>query len=102
MRHPLKSKHASNMKPSIVLKLKSRKAKVKILFNGKKLRGRDVYINDHLRRHNADLARNAKEYKRRELILLTWKKICNVIINTKGQTPEKFMVIASHDDSDFI
>ena len=99
---PFKSKYASNMKPSIVLKLKSRKTKQKILSNAKKLRGSDVYINEHLTRHNADLARKAREYKRKGLILSTWTKNYNVIIRTKGQTPEQCKVITIHDDSDFI
>ena len=48
--HPFKSKYASNMKTSIVLKLKTRKAKLKILSNAIKLRGSDVYIDEHLTR----------------------------------------------------
>ena len=28
--------------------------------------------------------------------------VCNVIIRTKGQTPEQCKVIAIHDESDFI
>ena len=100
--HPFKSKHASNMKPSIVLKLKSRKAKLKIPSNEKKLRGSDVYINEHPTRQNADHASKAREYKRKGLILSTWKKNCNVIIRTKGQTPEQCKVITIHDDSDSI
>ena len=100
--HPFRSKYASNMKPSIVLKLKSRKAKLRILSNAKKLRGCDVYINEHLTRQNADLARKAREYRRKGLILSTWTKNCNVIIRTKGQTPEQCKVIAIHDESDFI
>ena len=42
--HPLKSKHATNMKPSIVVKLKSCKAKQKIICNARKLKGSFVYI----------------------------------------------------------
>ena len=100
--HPFKSKHTSNMKPSIVLKLKSRKAKLKILSIAKKLRGSDVYINEHLTIQNADLARKAIEYKRKGLILSTWAKSCNVIIRTNGQTPEQCKVITIHDESDSI
>ena len=84
------------------MKLKSRKAKLKILSNAKKLRGSDVYINEHRTRQNADLARKTREYKRKGLILSTWTKNCNVIIRTKGQTPEHCKVITIHDDSDFI
>ena len=62
------------MKPSIVLKLKSRKAKLRILSNAKKLRGSDVYINEQLTRQNADLARKARQYRRKGLILSTWTK----------------------------
>ena len=100
--HPLKSKHSSSMKQSIVLKLKIPKAKLKILSNAKKLRGSDIYTNEHFRRHNADLARKAREYKRKGLILSTWTKNCNVINRTKGQTPEQCKVIIIHDNSDFI
>ena len=89
------------MKPIIVLKLKSRKAKLRILSNAKKLRGCDVFINEHFTRQDADLARKAREYRRKGLILSTWTKNCNVIIRTKGQTPEQCKVIAIHDDSDY-
>ena len=99
--HPRKSKHASNMKASIVLKLKRRKAKLKILCNARELRGSDAYINEHLTRHNADLVRKAREYKK-GLILSTWTKNCNIIIKIKGQTPEQCKIITIHVDSDFI
>ena len=49
--YPLKSKYASYMKPNIVVKLKSCKAKLKMCIyigNTKKLKGRDVYIDEHL------------------------------------------------------
>ena len=100
--HPFKSKYASNMKTSIVSKLKCRKAKLNILYNAKKLRGNDVYINEHITSQNADLTRNAREYKRKGLMLSTWTKNYNVMIRTKGQTPEQCKVIAIHDDSDII
>ena len=100
--HILYTYYASNMKPSIVLKLKSCKPKLKILSNAKKLRGSDVYIDEHLTRQNACFARKAREYKRKGLILSTWTKNCNVIIRTKGQIPEQCKVITIHDNTDFI
>ena len=100
--HPSKRKHASNMKPSILMKLKRHKAKLKNPSNAKKLRGSDVYINEHLTRQNAHLARKARDSRRKGLILSTRTKNCNVIIRTNGQTPEQCKVITIHDDSDYI
>ena len=63
--HPLIGRHSS----SIVLRLKGQKVNLKIPSSAKSLIESDVYINEHLTRHNADLARKASE-----LILFTWKK----------------------------
>ena len=51
---------------------------------------------------NVDLARKTSKYTRKGLILSTWTKNCNVIIKTKGQTPEQCKVITIYDNSDFI
>ena len=72
--HPFRSKYASNMKLSIVLKLKSRKAKLRILSNAKNLRGSDVYINEHLTRQNADLARKIENIEEKDLYYLHGQK----------------------------
>ena len=57
-------------------------------------------MNERLNKHNADLARNVKEYKRKGLILSTWIKTCDVIIKTKEHTLEQCEIITIHDDCD--
>lgn len=44
--------------PAIITRFVSCKLKSELLKQGKKLRGSDVYINEHLTKRNADIARN--------------------------------------------
>ena len=73
--HPLTYEHRSNMKPRMTMNFKSRNVKLKSLIDAKKLKVSGVNINDYLTKHNADLARKATEYKIKEHISTTWKKL---------------------------
>lgn len=45
--HPLPRKD-KNLKPAIIIRFANRKHKKEVLKQGKKLKGSDVYINEHL------------------------------------------------------
>jgi hypothetical protein len=45
-----------------------RKTKTKTLFNAKKLKGTGIYINEHLTKRNAGLAKQARDMKKQEKI----------------------------------
>ena len=77
--------------PDIILRFVSRKTKVILLKNGKKLKGTNVYMNDHLTSRNAETASLARQMKREKKIETTWVRNCNVFIKTKGD--EKIKII---------
>ena len=52
--HLLKAKNPTD-KPPIIVRFVNRKSKVKILKNGRMLKGTNVYVNDHLSKKNADM-----------------------------------------------
>ena len=45
----------------ILLKCSNRKAKLDVIKNAKKLKGSNVYINEHLTKRNSDLALKARK-----------------------------------------
>lgn len=49
-----------NETPAIIIRSVNRKHKIAILKEGKKLKGTNVYINEHLTKHNADIAKKAR------------------------------------------
>ena len=76
-------------KPTIVVRLVSRKTKMRLLQEGKKLKGTDVYLNDHLSRKNSEIAKAARNMKRDGNIERTWTRNCYVFIKTKGTTKDQ-------------
>lgn len=57
--HPLPRRNATD-RPSIIMRFVSRKHKIALLKEGRKLKGTNVYINEHLTNHNADIAKKAR------------------------------------------
>uniref|UniRef100_A0A096M2W2 L1 transposable element RRM domain-containing protein n=1 Tax=Poecilia formosa TaxID=48698 RepID=A0A096M2W2_POEFO len=58
------------VKPVIVMRFTNRKHKNELLKQGRKLKGSNVYINEHLTKVNADIARKQKK------IQSTWTSNC--------------------------
>ncbi|KAJ4919374.1 hypothetical protein JOQ06_022328 [Pogonophryne albipinna] len=52
----------------VIIKLVSRKTKVCMMINAKKLKGTGIYINEHLTKRNADIARTARDLRKRNKI----------------------------------
>lgn len=78
-------------KPAIVIRFVNRKVKNNLLQQAKKLRGTDVYLNEHLTKKNSDIARQARALKKQKKIQATWTRNCKVWIKTNG-TPEEAKV----------
>lgn len=98
--HPLPRKNDSD-KPAIIVRFANRKHKTALLKQGKKLKGSDVFMNEHLIKRNADIARKARYLKKRGKIQNTWTTNCKVFIKLNG-TPEqaKVLVIRNMEELD--
>lgn len=90
--HPLPRKN-KNDKPAIIIRFTNRKNKNALLRQGKKLRGTDVYVNEHLTKKNADIARRARFLRKQRKIQSTWTTNCKVFIKLNG-SPEEARVLS--------
>lgn len=86
--HTLPSK-IDKSKPVIVLKFISRKLRNKVIMQAKKLKGTNVYINEHLTKKNGNLAREARLLKKQNKVFSTWTRNGKVWIKVKeGSQPK--------------
>lgn len=88
-------------KPIVILKFVNRKHKTALLKQGKKLKGSNVYLNEHLTKSNADIVKKARYLRKQQKIQNTWTMNCKVYIKLNG-TPEeaKTIVIRNMEDLD--
>lgn len=80
-------------KPAIIVRFVNRKHKTELLMQGKKLKGSAVYMNEHLTKKNADIARQARYLRKQNKIKATWTRNCKVMIRLNGSTPEEAKTI---------
>ena len=99
--HTLPTKIKGATRP-IIIRFTNRKNKTAILKQGRKLKGTEVYINEHLTKRNGEIARRARILKKQEKIQSTWTASCKVFIKTNGATPEaeKVLVIRNISELD--
>ncbi|KAM3613048.1 uncharacterized protein V6R79_019378 [Siganus canaliculatus] len=90
--HPLPRRKSSETS-AIIMRLVNRKHKSALLKQSRKLKGTNVYINEHLTKQNADLARKARYLKKQRKIQSTWTANCKVYIKMNG-SPEEAKVLA--------
>lgn len=97
--HPLPTRNSRP--PAVILRFISRKKKTSLLKQGRKLKGTDVYINEHLTKRNAEIAKKARQLKKQGKIQQTWVSNCKIFIKLNG-TPEeaKVLVVRKLDDLD--
>lgn len=69
--HPLSRRSATD-KPAVILRFINRKHKMTPLKQGKKLKGANVFMNDHLTKNKAEIARRAQYVKKLRKIANTW------------------------------
>ncbi|CAL8253034.1 unnamed protein product [Merluccius merluccius] len=97
--HPLPTRNAD--KSAVIMRFVNRKHKIALLKQGKKLKGSDVYMNEHLTKRNADIAKKARYLKKQNKIQHTWTTNCKIFIKLNG-TPEeaKVLMVRSIDELD--
>lgn len=80
---------------------KDNPAKTALLKQGRKLKGSNVFINEHLTEWNADIARKARYLKKQGKNQSTWTTNCKIFIKLNG-TPEqvKVLVIGNIEELD--
>lgn len=89
--HPFPQKDKS--KPAaIIIRFANRKFKINLLRQGKMLKGTNVYLNEHLTKNNADIAKRARYLRKEEKIQATWTSNCKIYIKLNG-TPEHAKVL---------
>lgn len=89
--HPLPRKRKED-KPAIIIRFVNRKQKMELLRQGWKLKGTEVYLNEHLTKKNADIAKKARFLRKQRKIQSTWTSNCKVFIKLNG-TPEEARVL---------
>lgn len=72
------------MKPSIVVQLVSIKEKFEVLKQTKKLKDTGVYVNEHLTKKNAEIAKCARLLRKQNKIQATWTRNGRVYIRPNG------------------
>lgn len=82
----------SKTNPTIVVKFVNRKHKVEVLKQAKKLKGTGVYVNEHLTKKNAEIARNGRILRKQSKIQATWTRNGKVYIRLNGP-PEQAKVV---------
>ena len=70
--------------PVIIMRFANRIHKDLQLKQGRKLEGSDVYLNEHLTKKNADIAREARVLKKQKEIQGTWTRNCKIMIKLNG------------------
>ena len=91
--HTLPRRNATANTTAVIMRFVNRKSKTALLKQGKKLKGSDVYLNEHLTKRNADIAKKARFMRKSKKIQSTWTTNCKVFIKTIGTTPEEEKVV---------
>ena len=97
--HPLSRKNNKDS-PAIIIRFISRKRKSETLKQGKKLKGSNVYLNEHLTKRNGEIARKARFLRKQAKIQGTWTTNCKIYIKLNGETPEEAKVLLIKDISE--
>lgn len=90
--HTLPRRNDKDKSTAVIMRFVNRKRKTALLKQGRKLKGSNVYLNEHLTKRNADIARKARFMKKEKKIQSTWTTNCRVYIKLNG-TPEEAKVL---------
>uniref|UniRef100_A0A096M5G9 L1 transposable element RRM domain-containing protein n=1 Tax=Poecilia formosa TaxID=48698 RepID=A0A096M5G9_POEFO len=89
--HPL-PRRGKEDKPAIIMRFIKRKYKFALLKQGRLLKGSHVFINEHLTKKNADIARKARFLRKQA----TWTTDCKVFVKLNG-APEEAKILVVRD-----
>lgn len=93
------SQHRTTAPPRIIVRFSNRKAKVNVLKWGKKLRGTNVYVNEHLTAKQANLAKTARLLRKQGKIQSTWTRNCKIFVKANGPADSaKIRLVKCMDD----
>ncbi|XP_076049855.1 uncharacterized protein LOC143030580 isoform X1 [Oratosquilla oratoria] len=70
---------------NVIMRFVSRKSKVNVLKNAKKLKGTGVYVNEHLTKRTGEIAKTARDMRKQGKIISTWTRDCKVYIKCKDE-----------------
>lgn len=85
------------MKPSIGMRLVSQKQKIDLLRQSRKLKGTGVYINEHLTKKNAEIAKCGRLLRKQNKIQATWTRNGKVYIRPNGEESRSVMIGNLHE-----
>ncbi|XP_061884749.1 uncharacterized protein LOC133635554 [Entelurus aequoreus] len=88
----------NNATPVVLVKLVNRKSKMALLRQGKKLKGTNVHMNEHLTKRNAGIAKKARDLRKQGKIQGTWSTNCKIYIKLNGGPEARVIVV--HDIKD--
>ena len=77
---PTKSQNDKPAIPAIIMRFVNRKHKVELLKQWKKLENTNVYLNEHLTKKNAEIAKKARALKKQGKLKSTWTASCKVFV----------------------
>ena len=85
---------------NVIVRLVNRNSKTRLLSNGIRLKGTNVFMNEHLTKKNAQLSKMARELKKDGKLKSTWTRNCVVFVRTNGASPEdeKIKLVKEKDD----
>lgn len=79
-------------KPNTIICFANRNHKMEVLRNARKLKSTGIYVNEHLTKKNAEIARYARILRKEKKIQGTWTWNCKILIKLNG-SPEQAQVI---------
>lgn len=83
----------SKTNPITVVKFVNGKHKVEVLKQARKLKGTGVYVNEHLTKKNAEIARNGRILRKQSEIQATWTRNGKVYIQLNGPPQQAKVVV---------
>jgi hypothetical protein len=83
-------KPTNNGLQKIIMRFANRRSKAKVMITAKKLKGTGVFINEHLTRRTAEIAKAARDLRREGKILSTFTRDCKVIVK---KNDEKYVTV---------
>ncbi|KAL7383833.1 hypothetical protein ABVT39_018734 [Epinephelus coioides] len=88
------------MERTIILRFVNRKHKMELLKQVRKLKDTQVYVNEHLTKRNAEIAKHARALKKQKKIHSTWTRDCKIWIRTNASLGEEAKVLLIRDVKD--
>ncbi|KAF7644032.1 hypothetical protein LDENG_00229270 [Lucifuga dentata] len=87
-----------NKNQTPVIRFVNRKQKYVVIKQGKKLKGSNVYIIEHLTKKNADIAKQARNLRKQNKIQRTWMTNCRALKLNDSSEESRVIAIKEMED----